>query len=321
MDSMMPVTRSFIEAGALATLLNQEYEFDAPARCKLFSKLLRTQDNDHYLVLTNDKKYVVRVYQAGPHLHRQEADYLYELEWLRFLHDKNLPVSYPLPRRDGRYLGHLHAPEGRRYYALFSFAEGRPMHLKNEEQLYAMGLYMARVHRVSNGFQPAYQRQRMDLEYLVDRPVARLRRIWGDDPTRAEDLDLLVTSAEEAKEEILALIRNPHHTEDSWGPIGGDFHSHNTYFVGDDNPTFFNFDLCGPGWRAYDIATFLLNTNLVHTSEAQSEAFFAGYYSERPLSDNEHMAIAPFMTIRRVWLTATFTRENAMVGHTFIATA
>ena len=56
MDSMMPVTRSFIEAGALATLLNQEYEFDAPARCKLFSKLLRTQDNDHYLVLTNDKK-------------------------------------------------------------------------------------------------------------------------------------------------------------------------------------------------------------------------------------------------------------------------
>jgi Ser/Thr protein kinase RdoA (MazF antagonist) len=34
---------------------------------------------------------------------------------------------------------------------------------------------------------------------------------------------------------------------------------------------------------AYDIATFLLNTNLMHRSTEQTEAFFAGYYSQRQL--------------------------------------
>ena len=48
--------------------------------------MLRTQDNDHYLVTAqNGDKFVVRVYQVGMRLERQESDYLYELDWLYFL--------------------------------------------------------------------------------------------------------------------------------------------------------------------------------------------------------------------------------------------
>jgi Ser/Thr protein kinase RdoA (MazF antagonist) len=50
-----------------------------------------------------------------------------------------------------------------------------------------------------------------------------------------------------------------------------------------------------------------------------SEAFFAGYYAVRPLSNNEHEAISPLLTIRRVWLTGTFSVVDGIVGHTFIA--
>ncbi len=319
--SHIRVVRSFVAGPALAELIDQEYDLGGAASCKLFSKMLRTQDNDHYKALVGDQKYVVRVYQVGDHLRRQESDYEYELDWLNFLRENDLPVSYPIRRKDGRFLGSLNAPEGKRYYALFSFAPGAPMDLHNEEQLFTLGRQMAKIHKVSNNYQTPYERHKMDLDFLVDRPIARLKRIWGENSDRVANLDLLITSAEEARQEILEIINNPEHTPDGWGPIGGDFHVTNTFFTDDLSPTFFNFDLCGPGWRAYDIAAFLQNTNLINTSESLTDAFFGGYYAERPLSNNEHNAISPLLTIRRVWLTATFTRDDVPVGYSFIAPA
>lgn len=315
------VARSFVDAEALAELITAEYEFAAPVTCQLFSKMLRTQDNDHYLVtLADGTRYVVRVYQLGTRLGRQESDYLYELDWLSFLHEEGLPVSYPIARADGQYLGSLNAPEGLRYYALFSLALGRPMSLNNEEQLFILGRDMARIHLASNKYEQKHERQKMDLEFLVDIPVERIKKYWDEE--RADDLEVMLISAEEAKAEIQALIDNEMHTEDGWGPIGGDFHHGSVFFNEDNNPTFFNFDWCGYGWRAYDIAVFLFNTNLIHKRSSElSEAFFAGYYSQRQLSQNEHEAIAPFLTIRRIWQTGLFSMNDGLVGHTFIAPA
>lgn len=311
------VARSFIAGDALAEVIEREYDLGSVS-CKMFSKMVRTQDNDHYQVRRADgTKYVARIYQFGEPFERQESDYLFELEWLNFLKANNMPVSYPIARRDGRYLGSVNAPEGKRYYALFSFASGEALSLTNEEQLYRCGAEMARIHMVSNQYQSKHDRAIMDLDFLVDKPVARIMSLW--DESRADDLDIVLTMAAEAKEEILALLRNEESSEDSWGPIGGDFHHASVRFDKQGNPTFFNFDLCGYGWRSYDIATFLLNTGLMHKSTELSEAFFAGYYSERELSRNEHAAISPFLTIRRVWLTGTFTMSDGMAGHTFIA--
>jgi Ser/Thr protein kinase RdoA (MazF antagonist) len=268
------VVRSFVAADALAELIQAEYNLTGPVRCQLFSKMLRTQDNDHYLVTTGDgQRFVVRVYQLGTRLNRKETDYLYEVDWLNFLRGEGLPISYPIPRADGSLLGRLYAPEGLRYYALFSLAPGRPMSIQSEEQLFVMGREMARIHLASNDYQGQFERQPMNLEFLVDKPIERIKQYWDED--RAQDLEILMISAEEAKDEILALIANEQYTPDGWGPIGGDFHSGSVFFTDDNQPTFFNFDWCGYGWRAYDIAVFLFNTNLIHNSSADlSEAFF-----------------------------------------------
>lgn len=315
------VVRSFVDAEALADVIAEEYDFSEPISCKLFSKMLRTQDNDHYLVTTSKgDKFVARVYQVGTRMERQESDYLYELDWLYFLEQEGLPVSYPIARRDGGFLGKIQAPEGLRYYALFSLAVGTPMSLDDEEQLYILGREMARIHKTSNKYEQRYERQKLDLEFLVDKPVERLKRYWDEDAGHQKDLELLLISAHEAKDQILALIENEQYTEDGWGPIGGDFHNGSVFFDEKNNPTFFNFDWCGVGWRAYDIAVFLHNTELIHKNSPDlSEAFFAGYYSERPLTENEHEAIAPFLTIRRIWLTGLFTVNDGLAGHSFIA--
>jgi Ser/Thr protein kinase RdoA (MazF antagonist) len=311
------VMRSFAAPSALAEVIAEEYDFSQPVSCKLFSKMLRTQDNDHYQVKVGSHKYVARIYQQGDHLGRQESDYHFEIDWLNYLKENGIAVSYPIPRRDGSFLGRLQAPEGVRYYALFSFAEGHPMSAGDQEQLFSMGQQMARIHQVSNNFTTPHHRPVMDLTFLVDKPAERIHSFWAN---RQDDkLDILLTSAQEAKEGIEALLAGPAQTANSWGPIGGDFHPINVHFNKESKPTFFNFDLCGYGWRAYDIAAFLLNAELLQKSSQLSEAFFAGYYSVRPLSSNEHEAIAHFLTIRRIWLTGNFSVVDNMVGHTFIA--
>ncbi len=108
------------------------------------------------------------------------------------------------------------------------------MDVFNSEQLFTMGATMAKIHIASNDYKAPYERRVMDLDFLVDRPIARLTRILGSKPHRAKDLELLISSAKEAREEILEIINNPSTTADGWGPIGGDFHSTNTFFT-DDN--------------------------------------------------------------------------------------
>lgn len=313
------VTRSIVSANALAEVVAAEYPLEGPVGCKLISKMLRTQDNDHYLVRAGGEKYVARLYQQGTHLNRQESDYLYELAWLNYLEQNQMPVSYAIPRQDGGYLGTVLAPEGERYFALFTYARGKSMSPNNDDQLFALGRKMAEIHQVSNGFNSSYQRQPMDLDYLIDRPVERLMRFWAN--WEDEKLDILLASAAEARAQIQLLLQNEQTTENSWGPIGGDFHPYNTHIDENGEPVFFNFDLCGYGWRAYDIAVFLLNAGLMKGSEALTEAFFAGYYAARPLSHNEHEAIAPFLTMRRVWLTGKFSMVDGIAGYTFIASA
>ncbi len=315
------VIRSFIAGDALAEVIADEYDLEGEVACKMFSKMLRSQDNDHYKLTAGDDKYVARIYQEGSHLNRSEEDYKFELKWLDFLHEKGIAVSSPIRRKDGELLGKVLAPEGIRYYAVFSFAPGAPMDKTNMDQLYQCGVQMAQIHLVSKDFSSSYRRAHADLELLVDHSVARIKRAWSDE--RAKALDMLLLSAGEAKTEIEQLLGDDR-SSDVWGVIGGDFHSSSTHVTKDNQMTFFNFDLCSHGWYAYDIAVFLSNTQLIQASLStteQTEAFLAGYYSVRPLSEAEHASLAPFLTIRRIWLMGAFARVKGLVGHTFLAPA
>ena len=319
MDKTIRVARSFVVASALAEKINAEYDLGGLVNCKLFSKMLRTQDNDHYLVsISNGDQYVARIYQEGTQFDREESDYLYELDWLLFLKENDLPVSYPIPRRDGSYLGSVLAPEGVRYFALFTLARGQTLSVKDPEKLWIMGNQIAQIHVASNDFKTEHRRLPIDLTALVDKPVERIKAFFVDE--NSQKLEFMLIAAEEAKSEIQSLIDNIENTSDAWGPIGGDFHQSSVFFNSFNQPTFFNFDHCGPGWRSYDIAAFLFNSNLMHQSNQElSEAFFAGYFSVRQLSDNEHASISSFLTIRRIWHTGLFALTEGLAGHTFIA--
>jgi Ser/Thr protein kinase RdoA (MazF antagonist) len=60
---------------------------------------------------------------------------------------------------------------------------------------------------------------------------------------------------------------------------------------------------------------------LLQSSEGLTEAFFAGYYSVRRLSREEHAAVSPFLTLRRIWRMGLFALDSGLAGYTFLAPA
>lgn len=66
------------------------------------------------------------------------------------------------------------------------------------------------------------------------------------------------------------------------------------HFQGD-QVTLFDFDHCGYGWRAYDLAPFY------HAPDALQKAFFQGYETLRPLTQGERDCLPIFAKLRMLW--------------------
>jgi Ser/Thr protein kinase RdoA (MazF antagonist) len=287
------VLTSLIAPGALSLLAEAAYDLGAPAH----SKLVSHNDNDHYLLTAGERRHVLRVYRHQKHWLRGESDYLFELDWLDFLHQRGLPVSHPIRRRDGGFLGSLAAPEGLRYWALFSLAEGRITRM-DPVKAEIFGRSIAQIHVESNDFSSPHERVHFDLDQILEKPVLRIRASLGDD--RGEDLEFLGDLAGKLRRRV----RETRFSGDAYGIIGGDFHGGNHYFTEENRVTHFDLDLCGYGWRAYDLAIFRWAGG---GPDELWQPFLDGYQSVRPLSETEMEMIPTFVQLRQIWLMGSHT--------------
>jgi len=298
----MRILKSVIAAESLAEIAAKQYDLALPVR----SRLLSVNDNDTYLIDSGNvewrgARHVLRVYRYRKHWIDNPANYRFELDWLVHLHDQGHPVSYPIARRNGELLGVLHAPEGERYYALFSFAPGKIFWPMSVEQCHLFGADMARIHQASNTFQTLHPRGHQNLEWILDRPVGRIEAFLGD--RRPEDLVFLQDLVTSIKQSAGSLP----HSAPFYGIIGGDFHGGN-HFITDDNMfTYFDFDLCGYGWRAYDLAVYWWSTKRSSASPELWQAALEGYESVRPLIEEERQALPALVNARQIWLMGSHT--------------
>ena len=70
--------------------------------------------------------------------------------------------------------------------------------------------------------------------------------------------------------------------------------------------TSFDFDCCGWGYRAYDLAVFCwgfaFDEYSMERIEAMGRAFLRGYVHHRPLGERDIDAIPAFVAVREIWL-------------------
>lgn len=291
MSNPFPVTRSILSSTALREAVVSEYALADPSDCQFFRMGL----NDTYILKTNGTSYVLRVYRRG---WRSLPEIQYELEVLLFLQKAGIRVSTPIPRTDGSFIGTIHAPEGERYRVLFTYASGREAtyESKDAEAAYAYGKLAAQIHTATETFQSLHQRVALDLEHLIDTPLRSIQPVLAHRP---EDWKCVQTVTETLRQRVIQLPLSSLEQ----GFCHGDLHWGNARFQDKTNTvTLFDFDCCGVGWRAYDLAVFRWGARVRKKEQEQWPVFLRGYREVLNIHERDIQAIPYFVALRHLWL-------------------
>jgi Ser/Thr protein kinase RdoA (MazF antagonist) len=274
-----PVSSSLLAAGHLARFLQETYSLSALPKCRI----IRSGINDNYIVTTEEKKFVFRVYSLD---WRTEKEINEEIRLLAKLRDANISVSYALPDKDGKYLQTLDAPEGKRFGVLFSFAEGKKIVHFAPELHFKIGEVMANLHKVV--VNQTIDRVTYTPEVLLAGSFECLKEFVPED---SEEMQFMYS----AQQFLLKELREANTSELRKGIVHIDIWFDNLNITGDGAITLFDFDFCGNGWLALDPACYLMELQFTEQVEseyrAKAEGFLGGYESVTPLTAEEKRLI------------------------------
>ncbi len=287
-QDVFPVLSSILLPQELLAALSPDYKIGGLRTCAL----IRSGLNDSYLVQSADQDYVLRVYRAR---WRSLPDIMWELEFLVHLANRGIGVAAPVPRIDSGLVSAVRAPEGLRYAALFTYAAGEPLRWDRQDAFCNTGRLTARLHHAADDFTCAHQRFCLDLEHLLDRPLQAILPRIGHRP---QDTAYLLELTQRLRTGLAALAGRGL----DWGPCHGDLMSGNIHCRDSDVLTLFDFDCCGLGWRAYELATVLLFVSFMRQEAGPRwRSFLDGYGEVRQLGRHDLEAIPLFTAARLVW--------------------
>lgn len=298
-----PVMQSLLSPQAVMAEVLSEYALGDLVACHLLSHNL----NDTYLVSTNERRYILRVSQAPRptgRTWRSASEMRYELDVLLHLKRKGISVPAPLPRRDGTLLRTLNAPEGPRVSVLFPYAAGEPLAPSKQTPLMSAlyGRTIAEIHHATDDFASPHPRFALDLTFLLEIPLKAIQPLLAHHSADWNDLLQLAHTLKER------LARLPGERLDR-GVCHGDAQGGNAMLSGERRLTFFDFDVCGTGWRAYDLAVFYWGMasgkSRCGWKDEQVErlwsAYLEAYLERRTLSELDLQAIPLFVMLREFW--------------------
>ncbi len=285
--SELSIVTSLVDSSTVQKIVKKHYFVDEPIKASLISVGI----NDMYLVETQEQKYILRLSRADKYITLTNTEFQFELEWLEYLFQHQVPVSYPIRRLDNELYGLIQAPEGPRYVTLFSYAKGTTD--INTEQAYILGKALAQLHIISDNFTTPLNRAHLDIDHLVIHNSQQIKSFLKNiDEQKCVLLDEVV-------KELMSQFSVLEIDKLNYGIIAGDIHGYNQYFTNDNNLTMFDFEFCAFGYRIFDIATFKWRRG----SENQElwNSFLEGYQSIRKLNDAENIAIDLFVKARHLW--------------------
>ena len=279
-----PVERSLVSAEAVAAIVERLHAFGGPVRCRL----LHPGMNDSYLVESETGRFVGRLYGPG----RTADEIAYELDLLLHLERAGVEVSSPVAAVDGRLVHALAAPEGVRRLVLFTHADGRPLSWRDRRESLAAGRLAASVHCAAGDFSSLHPRDPIDLDALLSDPLDAMLPFLAERPEERRELARLASRLRARAEEAAPAL--------DWGVCHGDLGAANVHVAARGGLTLFDFDLCGPGWRAWDLVGAWAAA-LHGRDEAIWDAFLEGYRAARALGAADVSAVPLFYAIGRVW--------------------
>ena len=288
---VFPVTYSTLACDALMVRVLPYYGIESVTNCQLWNRGL----SDVYIVETAAEAYILRI----SHAHwRTKSEIMFELELLLHLQQRQIPVAPPLTTADGRLCIDIQAPEGSRYATLFTYAPGQvAIGDLSRTQGYRLGETVAQLHQAATDFRSQAQRQTLTLDYLLDDSLTAIAPFLR---TRLDDLTYLNTVIDSIKAQLQDFPQEPPY----WGICWGDAHSGNAHFTSDNQITLFDFDQCGYGWRAFELAKFWQVAIRTGMGQCIRDAFLKGYQSIQAVTELELAALQTFTQAAHIWMWA-----------------
>ena len=301
----MPLSKALDDKGEIYTLIENQYIYSRLSP-KTISELVAYHYDitsiqscvfyvcglhDNYFITTEKNKYFVRVYRND---WRSLEEINFELELLNFLKDKKAPVSFPLVTNNNELSFEVSSPEGQRFGALFTYAEGESLEQAitiKESELY--GYSVANIHNQTKSFKTKYKRKSINLELLVERSLKIINPFLT-----TEQSNFLASVKVKIETGISELI------SENTGIVVciGDVNPTNFHLSKSNHITLFDFDQCGYGQRAFEIGKFFSS---IHFHESKKEimvAFLQGYEKVHKLSVEEKKAISYYEIASVLWV-------------------
>lgn len=263
-----------------------QYRIPNPISCKFWYRGV----NDTYKVSGSDEDFVLRVYQKD---WRTVSEIAFELDAIMYLTQAGATVATPIKRKDDGYITSVIAPEGERHIVVTKFAKGEILKFETIRDANVFGQAVADIHNCSSGFESNFDRYKLDLPYLLDKPLLNIYPYLAHRP---EDWKFL----REFAFDLSKFLNTTDLASLDYGFCHGDFHGENAHEHAN-KVMHFDFDCCGFGWRIYDLATFRWVLRLLGKEERLWPSFLAGYRAKREISCFDLNLIEPFMVIRDIW--------------------
>ncbi|MGB8702372.1 MAG: phosphotransferase [Thermosynechococcaceae cyanobacterium] len=287
-QTIFPVTYSTLACDALQRLILPLFPIDPVIHCQFWNRGL----SDVYLVKTLTTQYVLRI----SHAHwRTKSEIAFEMELLDFLKRRGIPVAAPVKNRDNDLYVEICAPEGLRYATLFTYAPGCiPLGDFSIEQSHQLGKTVAQLHQSAVEFHSTSRRQPLNLEYLLDGSLGVIEPYLR---YRSEEMAYLRHIVDGIKDKLCDFPKKLPY----WVVCWGDPHSGNVHFTPDNQLTLFDFDQCGYGWRAFELAKFLQVSLRAGIARKVRDAFMDGYQTVQAFTPEELAALQPFTQAAHLW--------------------
>ena len=300
----LPILYSTLRAESIRGLLLRHYDFDDSLECIFFCRGV----SDTYFVSAGAERFALKVFRCN---WRSEEAILGELAAIRHVGSKGVDVAMPVPRRDGRWVCSIRAPEGVRKAVLFRWADGRAPKYTDEAQARRYGALLANLHIAGDDLQPTSARPRLDANYLFEAPVAKVLAHVQRKPTIARDLQRLVDRTGERLQRAAPELHD-------WGFCHGDVWSNNARLDGD-RLVLFDFDFCGSGWQIFDLASYRWHARFEKQEDSAWPPFIEGYLQLRPLAARSLQFLGLFIILKQLWTTAHFIGRLPETGAYFLS--
>jgi Ser/Thr protein kinase RdoA (MazF antagonist) len=284
----LPIIYSTLDPMGLVQQVLPAYELPYVKDCKFWHRGM----SDVYLVETEEGNYILRI----SHYHwRTRSEVQFELEFLQFLANKDIPVAAPIPTTEGDLLITLHQPEGDRYASLFPYAIGEvPMGDLNIDQSRSLGELVAQIHQVSRSFTTKTKEKVLDLDNLIEPSLEDINRFLKIYPEDAAALHAIVDG-------LKTKLSDLPNEDPLWVVCWGDVHSGNTHFVETGDVTIFDFDQCGYSWRIFEVAKFWHTCLSTGLSYKIRRAFLEGYETINAFTPQEMDSLQAFTQLAHIW--------------------